>query len=517
MDSTQETSTELRFDFSARAREQPKTATVQSINQPRHSNDAAMINRLPAELLLFIFESILGRGDYQGQALSYYRRLHSLSSVCACWFSIIERSPQLWTTVAWGLTKEGFRKVLERSSSRLIDIEFDPAPPQARQDQTLQDPFKDFLDTLGPAIERLRTLKLAPRRFFFINDPAWWNMENVELFDGNCPNLRDIQVVGADCKWSQAAFKGLESLQLTLVTFYSIRSIVDILRESPQLKRLEIRDCEVQDNVPSDTEPVSLPNLQSLCIELENEYGLIAATEQLLEHISAPPQCSLYISLAYIDEELEFLINAFCDWLFGRQAEAVLEDVDGFKLGYTASTDILSCSADFELLSGSASIKGGTTGSMPKDTEYVLEYIRGLFQQSTATETFTTLRLSGGAVELLNDSQVFTPLKEFPSITRLELVGPQRSSRDLQSGDVSGSSAVQAVSLFSTIKTIILRQVLPDDIMAILLDSMSKCQVEYLDLVEIHVEGEDFDKAGAVVEALRTNPVIGKVDLYVTL
>lgn len=493
-----------------------------------------MIHKLPAELLLFIFESILGREDHQRRALSYYRSRYSLSIVCTRWFSLVERSPQLWTTVAWGLKKERFKKVLERSSARLIDVEFDPAP-KARRHQTLEDPFTAFLDILGPATRRLRTLNIAPRfgledppsdfwkfpapclkRFIFTNS-AVWKMENLELFDGNCPNLREIEVVGANCKWSQAAFKGLESLQLSQVSFNSVGDILDIIRDISQLKRLEICACEVQEEVLTDPEPVSPSHLQFLHVGFDEEYGSLGATEQLLEYISAPAQCSLSISLVDTVGEQDSLVVAFCDWLFGRQTRAVLEGVDGFKLGYNNSTGGLGGPADFELLSGSASIKGRIIGCTPEDMGYVLEYIRSLFQQSTATETFTTLSLSSEAVKLLDNNEIFIQLEEFPSITHLELVEPQRSSLDLRDKNVSGRSAGRTASLFSTVRNIVLRQVSPNDIMDILSFSMSKCRVKYLDLVEIHIKGEDFDKAEPVVEALRNNPSIGKVDVYVAL
>lgn len=252
--------------------------------------------------------------------------------------------------------------------------------------------------------------------------------------------------------------------------------------------------------------------------------GVIFATESFLDYISAPPQCSLHISLANIEDEADSILVTFCEWLFGRQTKEVLEGVESFKLGFDISRDGTDRSLNFQLLSGSANVGGGIRRYWSWDAQHVLEYIQGLFQRSRSSETFTTLTLSRREVDLLNDSQIITPFQDLPPVTRLELIQPLWSST---SEDVSTGLALRTPSPFSTIKSLILREVSPKDILEIVLGvlgdpqartrQMSESRLAYLDHVEIHVEQKEFSEVEAVVEILRNDPRIGIVDLYVTL
>ncbi|KAG9043832.1 hypothetical protein FS837_009073 [Tulasnella sp. UAMH 9824] len=297
------------------------------------------------------------------------------------------------------------------------------------------------------------------------------------------------------------------------------------MRNMPQLKRLEICDCDVvRDEVPPNTQPVSLPSLQFLRVEFNNKRGVLFATEQFLDHILAPPQCSLHISLANIDDEEDSIIGTFCEWLFGGPTKEVLEGVESFKLGFDISREGADRSLNFQLLSCSANVEGGISRYWSWDVQYVLEYIQGLFQRSRSSKSFTTLTLSRREADLLNDSQIIASLEELPPVTHLELIEPLWPST---SEDISNGLAPRTPSPFSTIKCLILREVPPKDMLEIVLGvlgdpqarvhPMSKCRVAYLDSVEVHVEQEEFDEVEAVAEILRNDPRIGKVDLYVAL
>ncbi|KAG8946597.1 hypothetical protein FRC00_009519, partial [Tulasnella sp. 408] len=539
---------ENESNYKHRASGKPRSNMDPSINKLRDLNDALTIHKLPIELLLCIFECVLRRED---TAPMYYRQICTLSAVCARWFFVIRRSPQLWTTVSGIIKQEGFRKVLERSSGKLVDVEYEP--PLGFGWRYGQPQFVDFLGSVSSATRRWRSLVLATtyypgdrpsdflqfpapnlERLVFKNDQGW-DMENVELFDGNCPNLKHIHLERANCKWSQAAFKGLESLRLFEVSFDSVGTILDITRDTPQLQTLEIRDCDVSEEVPANTQQVSLPNLQFLRADFDSNDGLTWATQQLLDHISAPPQCSLYISLADTDDKSEgeedssedSLSATFCEWLFGKQTKEVLEGVGSFKLGFDVEEDGPNVSVTFELFSGPAEIKGGIRGFRLEDLHVVLKYIQDLFQRSRALKTFTTLKLSGQGAEVLNNSQFTDPLRELPQLTHLELVDPVWPLRNSQPKTVPESLALGTTSPFRMLKTFILRDVLPDDILDMVLrilgdsqaytPSMSQCRVEHLDRIELHVEQQEFNEVEPVVDALRNDARIGKVDLYIAL
>ncbi|KAG8929778.1 hypothetical protein FRC01_003773 [Tulasnella sp. 417] len=530
MTSAQRTDTETHVE--------PNKGASEPITQLCLSNDAPIINQLPIELLLQIFECALGSWYYDYSSI-YYRHLCRLSRVCARWYSIVQHSSQLWTRVPGVLKEEGLRKVLERSSGKLIDIEYNPA--RGRYPGGCITTFFDILSSVSGRWRTLilRTDALDDRTREFLQLPApnieqlsfeayQWpgrGLEDVEFLGGNCPNLQNIHISRAKCQWSQAIFQGLESLKLSEVSFDSVAPILDIIRPLIQLKKLEIDDCDISGDVPANTQPVSLPNLQFLRLAFDNDDGVITATEQFLSRISSPP-CPLYISLADLEEGDGSFIDTFCEWLFERQAKAVLEAVESFKLDVDFSEYENEGSVKFELLSGTANVKGGFRGSRLDDFRYVMEYIQGVFQRSHASKTFTRLTLSGWGAVLLNHSQILAPFTEFPPITHLELLKPLWSSRD-ESEDTHNGSALHVASPFSTIKNFILRGMSPDDILDIVLGALGDSQththlisgwrVGNLDNVEIHVEEQELNKVETVVELLRNDSRIGNIDVYVTL
>ncbi|KAG8930426.1 hypothetical protein FRC01_002794 [Tulasnella sp. 417] len=503
-------------------------------------NVGPIINQLPIELLLQIFEFALGPRDHD-HGSEYYRHLCTLSGVCTRWYSIIHHSPQLWTIVPGIIKEEGLRKILERSSGKHIDIKCNHKEVH----------FPTYFNVLGSASERWRSLGLTTSRTValehqthdFLQLPApnlerlsfenshWYsvNMRNVEFFRGNCPNLKEIHISGVTCEWTQPAFKGLEILKLSYVFFDSVGPILDLIRPLSQLRKLEIHKCKTNEELPEPTQPVSLPNLQLLRVEFNDQWRVKIPTKQFLDRISAPPACPLYVSLDnYEPEEEGSVAETFCEWLFGRQTKAVLEGVEGLKLDFSHSDDDMSSLVTFKLHSGSAKINGGFTSSHTEDGLHVLEYIQGLFQRSSTLEGFTELSVSGNRAEILNNSEIIASFKGLPPITHLELIQPEWFTPSSPSEDISDSEGLDSSTApYSKIKNVVLWEVPPDRILDIVFGALgdsrertpliSEWRVEDLDHVEIHVDGRDFHEAEAVVVVLRNDPRIGKVDLYVAL
>ncbi|KAG8929783.1 hypothetical protein FRC01_003778 [Tulasnella sp. 417] len=509
------------------------------------SNDKPFIHRLPVELLLQIFECAVEAWYYSHDS-TYYRHLCTFSRVCIRWYSIIQRSPRLWTTVPGSIKEEGLRKILQQSLDKLLDIQYHPGKEEeySERDQT-------FYNVLGPASGRWRTLNLtvnnsgmdtcgflqlpAPNiKQLSFEDIQWTGLGlgDAEFLGGNCPYLKDIHISGVTCEWSQAAFMRVENLKISETWFESVAYLLDIIRPLPQLRRLEICDCicncDPNEGVIPEPQTVSLPNLQFLRVEFWLIDNVMTPPEQFLTHLSAPPPCPLYVTFLDLDQDDDgSFVDTLCDWLFGRQTRAVLEGVEYLKLGFARPDEDLGGSVDFELFSGAANVKGGFKGSRIKDIQYVLECIQGVFQRSNASETFTKLTLSGGGAILLNHSQIISQFKDLPPITHLELVEPVWPLENSPSENISEDLTSCTPSAFAMIKNVTLREVSPDAVLDIVLGvlgdpqertpPMSECRVETLDHVEIHVEVKDFHKAEAVMELLRNEPRIGKVDLYVAL
>ncbi|KAG8930429.1 hypothetical protein FRC01_002797 [Tulasnella sp. 417] len=509
-------------------------------NQLLHVNDEPIVDQLSIELLLSIFEYALGPCDHD-YGWRYYHRLCALSRVCARWYSIMKHSPQLWTTVPGFIKEGGLRKILERSSGKHIDIKCNHEAVH----------FTTYFDILDSASERWRTLSLKTSRtvalehqthdFLQLSAPnlerlsfqiSHWNpvdMRNVEFFRGNCPNLKEVHISGITREWSQAAFKELEVLKLSYVDFDSVGAILDIIRPLSQLRKLEIYNCKIDEELSASSRPVSLPNLQLLRVEFHPEGEVKIPIEQVLNRILAPPACPLYISFDnYGVEEEGPVAETFCDWLFGRRTKAVLEGVERLTLGFSNSEDDLCSLVTFKLHSGSANIRGGFKDSQMEHGLYVLEYIQGLFQWASASETFTQLTVSENRADFLNNSEIIASFKRLPPITHLELIRPEWSSHNSPSEATSDSEDLaSSTEPYSTIKHVILWEVPSDGILDIVLGALgdsrerapliAEWRVEDLDHVEIHVDERDFHEAEGVVEVLRNDPRIGKVDLYVAL
>ncbi|KAG8929781.1 hypothetical protein FRC01_003776 [Tulasnella sp. 417] len=511
-----------------------------STNQLSRLNDDLIINQLPIEIFLPIIEWVLKKW-YYGHGLVYYRHLCALSAVCTRWYSMVQHSPQLWTTVPGAIKEEGLKKILQRSSDKLLEVEYNGV---GEEGEGYAEHLTKLLDILGSASGRWRTLNLttsssnvrirdflqlpAPnlkRLSFEDHQPSESGMDNIEFFGGNCPNLKDIHIYGATCNWFEPVFKGLDFLKLSDITFDTVAPILDLIRPLSQLTRLDIRDCHISEDVPEGTQPVSLPNLQFLRVEFDN-IGLITYTEQFLSHLSASPSCPLYVSFADLDDNDDCYADAFCRWLFGRQTKAVLEGVQSLTLGFTI-TESDENLLHFELLSGSTSVRGGFNGYRLEEFIPLMVNIQSLFQRSTASETFTKLVLSGFGANHLYSSELIAPFTDLPPITNLELVKPVWNSLNSSEEDLSEELGPSPPSPYSTIRNITLREVSPDSILDIVLGAlgdlrertlpMKECRVEALDYVEIHIEQKDFSRTEAVAEVLRNDPRIGKVDLYVAL
>ncbi|KAG8945258.1 hypothetical protein FRC04_001098 [Tulasnella sp. 424] len=492
MDMTHEKIPESSVMSQNMANESQRSNTV-SVNQLRCSDGAPPVHQLPTELLLHIFQSVL---HLQHPGPNYYRNVCTLSEVCIRWCFVIQNSPQLWKTVWADLKEEGLRKVLQRSSGHLINVEFSISPMGIEQDS--EEYWEALLRTLGSVSERWCTLVLNGLEYVCedsIKDILQLPAANLErlVLDDDCVEL-DISDI-------------------------DMKTVLDILREFPQLRRLEVCDSDVSHDIPAGTQPVSLPHLQVLQVTFDDDSEPTNATGQFLDHISAPLHCALYACPFHGWDRADPLSAAFGKWLFGRQTHAVLEGLNGLelRLGRMQNSGYFLA---FDLFSGSSTISGGVKRA--KEAPKALVCIGHVLQRPRKPDVFTTLKISGGAVQILiKRAKLISQLNRLPPITRLELVALRKTSQH------TGIKNLFRGFLFSKVERLMVRRTAPDIVMKIVraalpehgagTNSAAGNTMKCLDYLEIHVEGRYFDQAEKVVEVLRDNPRIGKVDLYVTL
>lgn len=401
----------------------------------------------------------------------------------------------------------------------------------------------EFLGTVVSTIERWRTLSLnclgvdsegpikaflqapAPNLERLVLDDGEMELEipDVELFVGNSPKLEDVRVVGVACKWSHITFKGLKRLHLSYIFFDSVKPILDIIRDCPQLHTLEVLDCNIgDDNLPT-VKSVWLPNLQVLDLGLDDTLEPISATEHFLDHVSAPPHCALYVTPFEIRDEDAFFKATFGGWLCGRQTPAVLEGIEGLELRLGSSQGH-ERSLYFDLFSGPSTIKGGVRGCGTKEATQTLACIWSVLQQSRTWEPTITIKVFRGGATFLKQTDFTSQLNRFPPITRLELEALLSHS---EYEDIFHGPPLHTGSLFLMVRHITFRGMPPGVVMNIVQSALrgpaaetgsaSGTRIDHLDHVEIHVREQDFLNAEKVVEVLRNNKKIGKVSLYVAI
>ncbi|KAG8969640.1 hypothetical protein FRC05_001005 [Tulasnella sp. 425] len=533
MDSIQESPAETSFRPKKGANDDQRSDVI-SIKELRRLNDGLPVHKLPIELLLSIFQSVLQSWH---PASSYYHHRCTLSGVCARWYFVIKNSPQFWTTVSENVKEEGLRKALQRSSGHLLDIEC--GTPSYGSRRITREHLMEFLGTVVSTIERWRTLSLnclgvdsegpikaflqapAPNLERLVLDDREMELEipDVELFGGNSPKLEDVRVVGAACKWSHITFKGLKRLHLSYIFFDSVKPILDIIRDCPQLHTLELLDCNIaDDNLPT-VKPVWLPNLQVLDLGLDDTLEPISATEHFLNHVSAPTHCALYVTPFEILDEDAFFKATFGGWLCGRQTPAVLEGIEGLELRL-GSSESHERSLYFDLFSGPSTIKGGVRGCATKEATQTLACIWSVLQQSRTLEPTITIKILRGGATFLKQTDFTSQLNRFPPITRLELEALLSHS---EYEDIFHGSSLHTGSLFLMVRHITFRGMPPGVVMNIVQSALrgpaaetgsaSGTRIDHLDHVEIHVREQDFLNAEKVVEVLRNNKKIGKVSL----
>ncbi|KAG8905681.1 hypothetical protein FRC00_013114, partial [Tulasnella sp. 408] len=453
-------------------------------------------------------------------------------------------SPQLWTRISADIKAEGFKKVLQRSSGHLIDITCEISPPGLGQNP--EEHLEVFLSTLGDITERWRTLDLKSlgdahessvkdalqspasnlERLVLDDEILEFDMSDIELFGGDCPHLKDVRVVGVHCGWSQAVFKGLENLYLSWVTLSSLELILDILRDCPQLRKLQICECTFVNDIPSTTRPVSLPCLQILHVEIEEDMGPTSAIDQLLNLISAPLHCALYTTISEIEGEEDSRRIRFEKWLFGRQPQRVLEGLDRFEL-HLGGSQLSECYMAFTLSSECSVIRGGSRAWDAREATHVMKSIEDMRQRSRTSGMRTTLKISSSGLSYFESGDFVSQFNRLPPVSRLEIVDLSSPSESDVIVDAFLGSGPEAVSRFATIRHLSFRETHLDIVSGIVqaalgnpeteTDSKSKDQMDRLYHLEIHVEEPEFARTEQMVEALRKNPRIGKVDLYVAL
>ncbi|KAG8950004.1 hypothetical protein FRC04_008083 [Tulasnella sp. 424] len=219
-----------------------------------HINDI-----LPGELLCRIFRLCLDP--------CYLKRDRCrLSLVCRLWCGWVQGSASLWTDI---IASEGLgylRKSIERSKDAPIELSY---PGETRTVCVIR--VDKFLQEASPHVARWRSLSIVP------SYPVNWeetlapleakrvpNLETLHLFgrtsslhtptgsttitigdpDGAFPKLRNISLRNVPVTIHVTGLTTLRSFVLIEMPEVSLRAVVGVLENSPQVEQLEVADCK---------------------------------------------------------------------------------------------------------------------------------------------------------------------------------------------------------------------------------------------------------------------------------
>ncbi|KAG8996053.1 hypothetical protein FRB90_012835 [Tulasnella sp. 427] len=304
--------------------------------------------------------------------------------------------------------------------------------------------------------------------------------------------------------------------------------LLDMLRDCPQLRSLDIKRCEFLAYPSEETLQVLLPHLGDLSLSFNVNFRepiLAPKLNRLLKHIQAPPHCTLQIDLANARDTKEVITVSFA-WLLARHSKAVLKGMETLELRFGHSVSEPPGPFDFSF-SGSTSIKGRFRFGGPKDYSQVVACIVKAIAHSVAPIISTSLNLGPFIAELLSNDEFADRLSELPPITHLEL--------EQEFGYIEANPVFQIFrgmdpnnsSSFSAIRNLTIRDTSPNIVKGLVqaaldppLTSQDITFETYgrtLERVKIYTRVSWFAEMEILVEALREDFRIAQVDLCVTL
>ncbi|KAJ7838217.1 hypothetical protein B0H14DRAFT_2789957 [Mycena olivaceomarginata] len=267
------------------------------------ANSHSLILALPTEITSKVFASYAFES---GTRLDL--RWTQVMLVCRRWYDIALGEPELWATIeiSPAMTPAFFNAILSRSGVAPLIFRITSFGPEIFASQLLQQEISasqllqqvgrlrevdhrgapqsimDFTNALPRhRFPALRSLRLAL-------DYSHWNTLRVPdaMFDGRAPYLTTLELRYVDAYWD--LIHGLTGLSLAKQSGTSLDQLLPMLHRSPALTHLNVGHVTSTEGSPAPYPVVSLPLLQSLCIE-----GWVRPCEELLCHLTVPPSAQL--------------------------------------------------------------------------------------------------------------------------------------------------------------------------------------------------------------------------------
>ncbi|KAG9046690.1 hypothetical protein FS837_003843 [Tulasnella sp. UAMH 9824] len=396
-------------------------------SRARQARNALLpIQQLPTEVILHVFNTILRHVKRR----CYHDTLKEISRVCHRWRHVIHHTPALWSKIYGSTLHQIVDQALERSATHPLDAWFSSIGTMNRID------LEGFVKRLSPHIGRCQSIALtyfgewdpsqglvqlihrpAPKlqRVTLEDERALTDFSNAELFDGQAPMLKEVEVLGIACDWRGAAFQGLVALSLSKVFFPTIDYLLETLDQSRIISRLKLSFVTFQDAKARTMTPyIVLPLLTNFSLALDD----IRTTEIIFDRINAPTCSHLLLFLPDGPEIGTHAARLAGKWLAKRQTPTPPLESTTFALANSKITLSAVSNGDREVLSLTFDFFSGEE-NMAHLLNGVNRVARELFNS-----TESSFKLDERSFALLENPKIVDELRQLPSVTTIEIGDP---------------------------------------------------------------------------------------------
>lgn len=305
------------------------------------------INRLPLELLTYILELSIAKGDRLRNAL---RPMF----VCRYWRELFEGTPSFWTKIDCNSKTSLVRRAIKASAPLPVEFEFSTSNCNWGTHNLYH--ISEFWKDVGPFMDRCRTLRLtvgdvsdlkyaegisAPdlKKLSISNSTVqYWDPEPVtaevpegapvDIFGGDAPNLQELSLTGKVwISWQSKMLAGLRGLLIRRMEHAgpNLSDLTTILRRSPELQVLHLNDLEsLTGTEGDDANIIELPFLRDLKLDKLPELH----ARFFMSHIRAP-QCRSFSITPTTDTPASSTISAILECV-----HHVIEATSAQGMGY---------------------------------------------------------------------------------------------------------------------------------------------------------------------------------------
>ncbi|KAI0354493.1 hypothetical protein OH77DRAFT_1426087 [Trametes cingulata] len=279
-------------------------------------NSQAAINRLPPELLVFVFQWVqwlYGWPHYP--SFSRPREWLLFTWVSRHWRSVALSAPILWASITHGPRKARAKEdwllaFLERASGAMLDIHLDfvhyseatlrPIMLHANAIRflKLEVSFRHFSTTNVDGVPRCFPSTMPVLEQLELRLPCDWTWNTspeVSFTRQQFPNLRRLRLWGYNLPWTSEVYTSLRSLSLAhMWEPPTIKQLFQVLQACPELESLQLQrfkayeDMELPDvsRPEADIPVLTLPSLSQLLF-----HGCLRTVSYICDRLLVPSTC----------------------------------------------------------------------------------------------------------------------------------------------------------------------------------------------------------------------------------